>query len=345
MNIINNYLQMAKTQQASDLHLVSGDVPLIRRDGQLMRLSQEPVVEEAALLQSVQETLSKEQWQEFVTNRDYDLSYEIPEGRFRLNCHWQKGTIGVTGRVVVDQIPTMDEIGLPPIVHSMLQAHQGLILLTGATGNGKSTNMAAMINMINEERSAHIITLEDPIEFMHASKKSLVRQREVGRDINSFSDALRHVLRQDPDVIMVGEMRDLETMATTITLAETGHLVMATLHTFSAPQSIDRIIDSFSAYQQSQIRLQLSLTLVGIVSQRLIPKKEGGRVAAREILVNNSAVSNCIRDNKIHMIRSILQTGAQEGMITMDQHIRELYQSGMITQETAQAYMSFPEEL
>jgi twitching motility protein PilT len=234
---------------------------------------------------------------------------------------------------------------MPEIVYELCRLNQGLILMTGPTGCGKSTSLAAMINLINQERRANIITLEDPIEFVFQSDKSLIRQRQLGTDMLSFAEGLKHVLRQDPNVVMVGEMRDLETIATAITLAETGHLILATLHTFSAAQTIDRIIDSFPPYQQNQVRLQVSMTLAGVISQRLLPQKNSGRIAAREVLINNPAVANLIRENKVAQIKSTIQTSADEGMITMDQNLKDLYEKGLIEREVAEAHMVSPEIL
>jgi twitching motility protein PilT len=234
----------------------------------------------------------------------------------------------------------MEDLQMPEIVTQLIQRTSGLFLVTGPTGCGKSTTLAAMIERINQTRSAHIITLEDPIEFVHQPKKSIIKQRQLGTDILSFEDALKHVLRQDPNVIMVGEMRDLETIAATITLAETGHLVLATLHTHSASQTIDRIIDVFPPHQQSQVRLQLSISLSGVLTQQLVPRVGGGRVAVREILINTPAISNIIRENKIPQIKSVIQTSADEGMFSMEQNIKELLDNNSIDEATALAYLN-----
>jgi len=234
----------------------------------------------------------------------------------------------------------MEDLGLPPIVNEMIERTAGLLLVTGPTGCGKSTTLAAMVEKINSMRFANIITLEDPIEYIHKPNKSIIKQRQLGNDMLSFDSALRHVLRQDPNVIMVGEVRDLESMSATITLAETGHLVLATLHTHNAAQTIDRIIDVFPPHQQSQVRLQLSISLNGIISQQLLPKTGGGRVAAREILINTPAVANIIRENKIPQIKSVIQTSADEGMFSMEQNIKELLEEGLIEETTALAYLN-----
>jgi twitching motility protein PilT len=233
----------------------------------------------------------------------------------------------------------MEELNMPDVVYNLTRIPKGLVLLTGPTGCGKSTSLASMVELINNERSAHIITLEDPIEFLFTSKKSIIVQRQLNRDMASFADALKHVVRQDPNVIMVGEMRDLETISTTITLAETGHLVLATLHTYSAAQTIDRIIDVFPPSQQNQVRLQLSISLQGIICQQLLPKIDGGRIAAREILINTPAVSNLIRENKVSQIKTVIQTSADVGMTTMEQSIRQLYKDRLISQEISTQHM------
>lgn len=281
----------------------------------------------------------------FETNLELDLSYEIPGlARFRVNLYQEKGNIGLAARVIPSITPTMDEIAMPKIVYELIKMHQGLILVTGPTGCGKSTSLAAIINQIDKEQVCHIVTLEDPIEFVFKNSKNLIGQRELGRDMRSFADALRHVVRQDPNIIMVGEMRDLETIGTTLTLAETGHLVLATLHTQNAAQTVDRIIDVFPPYQQEQIRIQLSMTLRAVISQELLPRLGGNRIAAREIMINTPAVSNLIRENKIAQIKSVIQTSAKEGMVTMDQDLKRLYKEGLISKETAQKHILYADD-
>jgi twitching motility protein PilT len=248
-------------------------------------------------------------------------------------------------RVITADIPTMEDLKIPKVVYNLLDLNQGLILVTGPTGCGKSTTLASMVNYININKFSNIITLEDPIEYLFSSQKSLIMQRQLGRDMLNFSSGLRHALRQDPDVIMVGEMRDLETIATTITLAETGHLVLATLHTYNAAQTVDRIIDIFPPHQQGQIRTQLSMTLAGVISQRLLPKIDGGRIAAREIMVNNPAISNIIRENKVAQIHTVIETSSREGMVSLDQDVKRLYSEKLITKEVARSYMDNPEVL
>lgn len=336
---INEIFTNASKLMGSDIHLVAGRPPIARVDGVLTPLYQENLTPEDiyALCFGI---LSDAQKGELEREKELDFSYHIDGiGRFRVNLHWEKQSLGLVARIISAHIPTMEEIGMPPIGYSLARLHDGLILVTGPAGCGKSTTLAAMINMINVERNEHVITMEDAIEFVYQHNKSVIKQRELGTDFLTFQSALKHVLRQDPNVILVGEMRDLETTAATLTLAETGHLVMTTLHTFDAAQTIDRIIDIFPPYQQQQIRLQLSISLRGIMTQKLLPRVGGGRVAAREILVNTPAVANLIRQNKISQIQSTIQTSAKEGMITMDTAIAELYKRKLISKETAFSYI------
>jgi twitching motility protein PilT len=343
---MNELLTLAVQRGASDLHLAVGLPPALRVDGQLQAIEQFGVLSAAAVEGLVYPMISQEQRARFVAERDLDLAYEVAGvGRFRVNLHWERDVVGLVARVIPGTIPTMKEIEMPEIVYKLARLDQGLIIVTGPTGHGKSTSLAAMINLINEERSAHIVTLEDPIEFLFEPKKSIVKQRQLGTDMRSFAEGLKHVLRQDPNVIMVGEMRDLETIGAAITIAETGHLVLATLHTYSAAQTIDRIIDIFPPYQQPQVRMQVSITLKGIISQRLLPRKDHGRVAVREILINTPAVATLIRDNKIAQIKTAIQTGAAEGMRPMDQELIDLYRQGVIEKRVAVAYMLNPERL
>jgi twitching motility protein PilT len=253
--------------------------------------------------------------------------------------------MGLVARIINDKMPTLEDLSLPEIVSDLLNLKQGLILVTGPTGCGKSTTLAAMINYINSNHRLNIITLEDPIEYLFKPEKSIIIQRQLGSDMLSFASGLKHALRQDPNVIMVGEMRDLETIATTITLAETGHLVLATLHTYSAAQTIDRIIDAFPPHQQNQVRMQLSMTLASVISQRLLPRVDGGRIAAREIMINNSAISNLIRENKIAQIRTVIETSAKDGMVSMDQDLKRLFKEKLVSKEVAQTQMENPELL
>jgi len=343
---IDDVFTIAVKKKASDIHIAAGLPPILRIDGQLHKLPEYQSMTSEQTAQICYSLLTQIQKEVFDTERELDLGYEIKGlSRFRVNLHWEKDCAGLVARVISTDIPTMEELGMPPITYDLNRLKQGLVLVTGPTGMGKSTTLAAMINMINQERSTHIVTLEDPIEFVYAPKKSIIKQRQLGTDIMSFAQGLKHVLRQDPNVIMVGEMRDLETIASTITLAETGHLVLATLHTLNAAQTIDRIIDVFPPYQQSQVRLQISLFLKGIISQQLLPAANGGRVAAREVLINSPAVANLIRENKIAQIKTAIQTSAEDGMFTMDQNIKKLFLDGIIAEDVAMSYMVNPSEL
>ncbi len=344
---IDDLFKIAVDRRASDVHIVANKPPILRIDGTLIEIDGAPPLapkDTQALIFSI---MNDKQKQLFITDRELDMGYETPNGaRFRVNCHWERNNAGLVARIISSQIPTMEDLMLPQVVYDLLRMKQGLILVTGPTGCGKSTTLAAMLNFVNNERSEHIITLEDPIEFLYESKKSIIKQRQLGTDMVSFQDALKHVLRQDPNVIMVGEMRDLETIAATITLAETGHLVLATLHTFNAAQTVDRIIDVFPPYQQDQVRIQLSLFLKGIISQQLLPRQNGnGRIASREILINTPAISNLIRENKIAQIKTTLQTSADDGMVTMDQDLKRLFDAGEISEDIAKTYMLNPETL
>ena len=343
---IDELFNIAVDRKASDLHLVVDMPPVLRIDGVLQQITGKAKLTGVDIRSLIKPMLTEKQWHILETERELDVSYELKGvGRFRVNCHWEKDNLGMVARVISQEIPSLEDINMRQIVFDLLQLQQGLILVTGPTGCGKSTALAAMINHINHERSVHIITLEDPIEFVFKPAKAIIKQRQLNTDMISFHAALIHVLRQDPNVIMVGEMRDLETIGTTITLAETGHLVLATLHTHNAAQTMDRIIDIFPPYQQPQIRLQLSITLRAIISQRLIPRAKGGRIATREVLINTPAVANLIRENKIAQIKTVLQTSAEEGMVTMDQDLINLYRTGGITKETAQFHMLNPELL
>ena len=344
--VIEKLFKIAHDQKASDLHLLANKPPILRIAGQLAEIKNEPTLSGADIETIIKKMIGTDRWETFSKEKDLDLSYEISNGtRFRVNIHWSKGAPGLVARVVPVEIPTMEDVLMPEIVYQLLRLDQGLILVTGPTGCGKSTSLAAMINLINKERALSIVTLEDPIEFIYKNEKSIVIQRQLGSDMESFASGLKHVLRQDPDVIMVGEMRDLETIAATITLAETGHLVLATLHTLNAAQTIDRIIDVFPPHQQPQVRLQVSMSLSAVISQRLIPKKNGGLIAAREIMINTPAIANLIRENKIAQIKTIIQTGADDGMVTMDQDLKRLVGEGTVEKEVAKMHMLNPNSL
>ena len=328
----------ALEKSASDLHLLVNHKPILRITGDLYDIDKEPVMSDVEMERVVKQIVTPEQFERFQKEKELDLAYAIGGARFRVNLHWEKGHMGLAARTIPQDIPTMDELNLPEVARGFTQLPHGLILVTGPTGAGKSTTLAAMIDDINSTRRENIITLEDPIEFLFAAKQSIIRQRQLESDMVKFSEGLKHVLRQDPDVVMVGEMRDLDTIATTLTMAETGHLVFATLHTYSAPQTVSRIIDVFPPHQQTQIRLQLAMTLRGIVSQQLLPRIGGGLIAAREIMVNTPAIANLIRENKVEQIKNVIQTSARLGMQSYSQELRKLVKDGMITEETAQMY-------
>jgi len=330
---IEKLLSLSVEKKASDLHLVVGMKPILRINGSLLSAGSEKVSSEE-MEKMVFSLLEPAQKERLLRKKELDISHEISNGgRFRINLHYERGSLGLVARVISKEIPSMEELSMPAVVSKLLKLQQGLILITGPTGCGKSTSLASMVETINKEQNRSIITLEDPIEFLFESKKSIVIQRQLATDMLSFKEGLKHIVRQDPDVIMVGEMRDLETIAATITLAETGHLVLATLHTYSAAQTIDRIIDIFPPYQQDQIKTQLSAVLSAIISQRLVIAKDGKRVAAREILLNTSAVANLIRESKIVQIQTVLETSRKEGMITMEKSLEQLYKDGIISQE------------
>lgn len=341
---IKDIFKKANESGASDVHLVVGVPPVLRINGELTYLGDKNL-SNGDLEEMTYSLLTKEDIVKFSADRDLDFGYEQEGQRFRVNIFFERNNIGLVARLINNKIPTLDEIGIPPVVYRLLDLKQGLILVTGPTGCGKSTTMAAMVEHINANRFCNIITLEDPIEYAFSSKKSIISQRQLGRDLKSFDAGLTHALRQDPNVIMVGEMRNLETIATTITLAETGHLVLATLHTYNASQTVDRIIDIFPPHQQNQVRMQLSLTLAGVISQRLIRQNDGSRIAAREVMINTPAVSNSIRENKVAQLKTIIETSSREGMVSIDQDIRRLYGDGKITKEIAQSYMDNPEML
>jgi twitching motility protein PilT len=334
-------------RNASDLHLTAGAHPTVRVRGHLLALEDYPVLTTERTREIVYSILTNDQRQRLETDWQIDFAYAIPgRARFRVNAYYQRGAIGAAFRLIPFSIKTLDQLGLPAVMHELARKPRGFVLVTGPTGSGKSTSLAAVIDEINETRSDHIMTVEDPIEFLHSHKKCLVNQREIGSDAQSFGAGLKSALRQDPDVILVGEMRDLETIHTALTAAETGHLVFATLHTQDTPQTIDRIIDVFPASQQQQVRVQLSVALQGIITQQLLPTADGaGRVAACEVLLATPAIRNLIREGKTHQIYSSLQTGASVGMQTMDAALATLVRAGRITQQLAESRSSAPEEL
>jgi twitching motility protein PilT len=334
---INELLDVLMDAGGSDLHLTAGSPPQIRVNGDLQEISGYDRLMPDQLRPMIYSILTSRQREEFEEKLELDASHPVQgKGRFRVNVFLQRGSVGAVMRAIPNEIKTIDQLGLPAIVHEFADMQRGLVLVTGATGSGKSTTLASVIDEINTQRAVHIMTIEDPIEFMHRHKKSIVNQRELGADTTSFSTALRHALRQDPDVILVGELRDLETMATALTAAETGHLVFATLHTQDAPGSVERIIDVFPPHQQQQVRVQLASSLQGVVSQQLMPTVDGkARVAGIEVMVAVPAIRNLIREGKIHQIRSAMQAGGRHGMQTMDQSLAELVRKGKIDLKVA----------
>ncbi len=343
---IESLFDLVAQEKASDLLISAGAPPILRINGQLFRSRSEALTPEQTRA-LVYDFLSEEQRAQFEAQKELDFSLAVGRRhRFRVNVYLQKEAVTAALRPIPEKTPSLEELGLPTSVHELVHARQGLILVTGPTGSGKTTTQAAMIDRINNERACHIITVEDPIEYVHTHKRSIVDQREVGGDTNSFPNALKYVLRQDPDVILIGEMRDLETIQAALTAAETGHLVMATLHTNDAIQTVDRIIDVFPAEQQQQIRFQLSMSLLAIVSQRLLARSdESGRVMACEILRNNTAIANLIRDGKTHQVYSVVETASKEGMITMDRSLKNLYNEGLISYDDAICHMRNPKEI
>ena len=344
--MIDDLLKTALQKRASDLHLTVGLPPQLRVDGTLTPLSQEPLTEEQSKALAY-EMLPPDQIARFEKTKELDTSYSMKGmSRFRVNLFYQRGSVAAAIRMIPFEIPSLKELGLPPIIEDFANRPNGLIVVSGPTGCGKSTTLAAMIEKINSTRNCHVISVEDPIEYLHRHKKSTVNQRELGVDTVSFGEALRHVVREDPDVIMIGEMRDLETMSAALTLAETGHLILTTLHTSDAVHAIQRIVDVFPPHHQDQIRLQLSLVLVGIVVQQLIPRATGqGRVVACEVLSATASIGNLIRENQLQQMRSAIQTGRKSGMCTMNHSFAELFRNGLVTWEEIARRSSDTEEL
>jgi twitching motility protein PilT len=340
-------LEIVLERRASDLHLTAGAPPTIRLHGDLIRLVDYPILSPRALQGMIYAILPQKMRERLEGELELDMSYALPgKARFRVNVYYQRDSIGAAFRLIPYEIKSVESLGLPSVVSDLARYPRGFVVVTGPTGSGKSTSLAGMVDIVNRERSAHIMTVEDPIEFLHKHQQCIVNQREVGSDTHSFAQALKHVLRQDPDVILVGEMRDLETISTAITAAETGHLVFATLHTQDAPQTIDRIIDVFPPHQQQQVRVQLATTLQGIVTQQLLQTSDGlSRAVACEVLICTPAVRNLIREGKVHQIYSIMQAGGRFGMQTMDQALANLVKEGKISQQLAYERSHDPEEL
>ena len=336
---IEALLEECVNRNASDLHIQVGLPPMLRLDGVLRPITTYPILDAETVQQLIFATLDEDQQKILVKDKEFDYSFAFGDlGRFRVNAFHERGNMAAAFRLIPNGIKSLEDLGLPAIVETFADHPHGLVLVTGPTGSGKSTTLAALIDKINSEKAVHIITIEDPVEFTHHSKRAVVAQREVHYDTFSFAAALRSILREDPDVVLIGEMRDLETIQAAITTAETGHLVFATLHTNSAAQSIDRIIDVFPAHQQSQIRAQLANVLNGIVSQRLIPAIDGGRVCVTEILVANPAVRVIIREGKTHQLDMIMQTSVDQGMQTMDRELAKLVKSGTISYDVASEF-------
>ncbi|MBE6064182.1 type IV pilus twitching motility protein PilT [Clostridium cochlearium] len=338
MESLSDLLDKTLQKKGSDLHLTVGVAPTIRVNGELTQISDEKLKPKE--LEKYAQEILKEDFQEYCEIGEADTSFSIPGlGRFRVNVFKQRGSHAIAIRIVGVRVPSLNTLDFPKTIKELSLMKRGLILVTGPAGSGKSTTLAAMINEINLKRSAHIITLEDPIEYLHKHNNSIVNQREIGKDTKNYTQALRAVLREDPDVILVGEMRDLETISIALTAAETGHLVLSSLHTIGAAKTIDRIIDVFPSSQQQQIRIQLATVLKGIVSQQLVPRKDGdGRIAALEIMIANNAIQNMIREGKVHQIESSIQTGIKYGMKTMDMALAELYKKELISYDNAIAY-------
>lgn len=342
---IQELLDIVIQKDASDLHLVVGSPPTLRISGRLEFIGADPLIHELAE-SLVLGLLTPQQKDELLVNKELDFGYQyLDRGRFRVNAYFQQYHLSAALRLIHSVIKTPEQLKLPPLVHSFAKLRQGLILVTGPTGHGKSSTLAAIIEEINQTRSDHIVTIEDPIEFVYHPKKSIISQREMKADTHGWDIALRSALREDPDVVLVGEMRDFETIAAALTVAETGHLVFATLHTNSAAQTIDRIIDVFPNEQQQQVRQQLSMTLESIFSQRLVPSKDGGRVPAAEILVGSPSVRNLIREGKSHQIDNIIQTSAEIGMVTIESSLAGWVRAGVVDLEVARSFALNPANL
>ncbi len=343
---IKQFLQNIVDTKSSDLHLINGVPPMLRIDGELAPVPGIGILTPDQISELLKQVLTNEQIERLTVNKELDFSLAFSEkARFRVNAYTQKNSLAAAFRQIPLEIPNLDSLGLPKILHSFTTLRQGLVLVTGPTGHGKSTTLAAMLNEINATRSTHIVTIEDPIEFVFKPIKSIISQREMRTDTHSWEIALRSVLREDPDVVLVGEMRDYETIAAALTVAETGHLVFATLHTNSAAQTIDRIVDVFPNEQQGQVRLQLSNVIEAVFSQRLIPGTSKGRVVAYETMLGTTAIRTSIRDGKTHQIESILETSQEVGMCTLDKSLADLVKRGLITLEVAQSWSLRPEEL
>lgn len=343
---IKHLLQQSIDLKASDLHIVAGVPPTLRIEGELKTLDSSGVLTSQLILDGLKSILTDEQFERLSVNKEIDFSFAFSDkARFRVNAYTQKGSFAVAFRGIPKEIPTIDSLNLPKIAHSFTELRQGLVLVTGPTGHGKSTTLAAILNEINRNRACHIVTIEDPIEFIFPPIKSIISQREMRSDTLSWQVALRSVLREDPNVVLVGEMRDFETISSAMTIAETGHLVFATLHTNSASQTVDRIVDVFPENQQNQIRMQLSSILEAVFSQRLVPGETGRRMVAHEIMLGTTAIKTAIRDGKSHQIDSIIQTSQEFGMTTLENSLANLVKNGKVSMDTAERWAVRPGEL
>jgi len=336
---ISQLLKLTIERNASDLHIIPGYFPAIRVNGELIQLRLLSVITDNLSRQMLLPILTSEQKENLAVNRELDFGYNFESYRFRTNIYFTKGTMAASFRLIPHKIKTIEELNLPSLFHQFTDLKQGFVLVTGPTGEGKSTTLAAIINEINLKYAKHILTVEDPIEYIYSPAKSIISQREIGQDTHNWAISLKAALREDPDVVLIGEMRDYETIAAALTIAETGHLVFSTVHTNSAPQTVDRIIDVFPPHQQNQVRMQLSSVLKAAVSQRLVPNMDNsGRIAACEILLNNPAIASIIRDGKTHLIDNVIQTSANERMILLENSLFNLYTKGLISKETALSY-------
>jgi len=343
---IKNLLRLVAQQNASDLHLVVGRYPTIRQDGKLYPLTQESILSPEDTKELSDVLLSKENKEKLISEGQVDFSYNFEDkARFRTNIFFQQGSVSVAMRLVLGNIHTLEELNISPILYEFTHKSQGLLLITGPVGHGKSTTLSAMVDFINHNEEKHIVTIEDPIEYVYEQDRCIINQREVGRDTKSFADGLRSVFREDANVVLIGELRDLDTIQTAMTAAETGHLILATLHTNDTTQTVDRIIDVFPSHQQNQMRSQFASVLLGVVSQRLVPKVGGGRIPALEIMINNHAVENLIRENKAFQIDSVIETSFKEGMVSLDKSLADLIQRGLITADDAFTYSKNKEYL
>lgn len=343
---INSLLQLTVDRNASDLHLIAGVAPNLRVDGELVAVPYEELLTNDTIQALLKGVMKADQLERLYVNKEIDFSLSFSDkARFRVNAYTQKGTVAAAFRRIPLEIPSLDSLALPASLHSFTYLRQGLILVTGPTGHGKSTTLAGVLNEINASRAVHIVTIEDPVEFIFKPQRAIISQREMNQDTHSWTVALRSVLREDPDVVLIGEMRDYETIAAALTIAETGHLVFATLHTNSASQTIDRIVDVFPDEQQEQVKLQLSNVLEAVFSQRLIPGAKGGRVVAHELMLTTTAIKTAIREGKTHQIDSTIQTSTEAGMVTLETSLADLVRNGKISVETAQSYALRPEQL